>query len=110
MSGLTPELPYHNGNGAQHHVPRSRRAFIKSVSPRLAALEDAVGALEDAIEALRLDAGEVNKSAGSNPLIEVRIANLVEHVTRLDERVRVVDLRSARTRRHTLVLADQIAD
>ena len=110
MSGLTPELPYHNGNGAQHHVPRSRRAFIKSVSPRLAALEDAVGALEDAVEALRLDAGKVNKSAGSNPLIEVRIANLVEHVTRLDERVRVVDLRSARTRRHTLVLADQIAD
>jgi hypothetical protein len=45
----------------------------------------------------------------SDPLLSARIDNLLEHVVRLAEAVRLIDGRSRRTRRHALALADQLA-
>ena len=95
-----------NGNGRAH--PRSRRAFLKAAPAR-------IGALEDQVEALELRLGVVAKALASKadgPLtvaLETRLDNLVEAVVKLAEQTRRVDLRSARTRRRALALADQLA-
>jgi hypothetical protein len=96
MSG--PELVYHNnGNGAQHHVPRSRKEFLRSAPGRIAVLEDQVEMLQTFTEDPQTAA------------IEVRLDNLVEVVVKLVEQVRIIDGRSARTRRRALALADQLS-
>jgi hypothetical protein len=108
MSGLTPELPYHNGNGAQHHVPRSRRAFLKAAPARIAFLEDQIEGLEICLETI----AKALASKAEDPrtvAVEARVNNLAEIVAVLAGRVRIIDRRSARTRRRALALADQLA-
>ena len=103
MADRVVATPRNGGNGAVYPAPLSPRAFFDSVPGRLAALEDAVEVLK-----LHLGVGEVKKPAAvvSDPALTARVDNLAEHVGRLTEKVRLVDGRSRRTRRHPMHIAD----
>jgi hypothetical protein len=96
-----------NGNGRAH--PRSRRAFLKAAPARIGLLEDQVESLATRLDAIiRALASKVEDPRTA--AIELRVDNLVEAVITLGKQVRVIDRRSARTRRRALALADQISD
>jgi hypothetical protein len=97
------QVPSNGNNGSIHPEPMSRRVFIRFAPRRIGVLEDQV---DDAV--CRIAALETKPSA--DPALAARVDNLVEEVTRLTEKVKLVDRRSARSRRKMATIADYLAE
>jgi hypothetical protein len=94
--GVIDTTPSSHGNG--HNSPLSRRAFIRSVPPRLNVLEDQVDACVQ-----RLDEATGRRTAAEVGLA-IRLDNFIEHFARLAAQLRRADRRSLRTQRRLAAL------
>ena len=89
--------PSSHGNG--HNPPLSRRAFMRSVPPRLNVLEDQVDACVQ-----RLD-GVTGQRTAAEVALTIRFDNFIEHFGRLAKQLQRADRRSLRTQRRLSALA-----
>jgi hypothetical protein len=101
-------------NGNPHLSPfaiprRVRRAlpdFTRTVEAQLGRLAHQLDALEARVAALEAKPSVVT----SDPALAARMDNIVEIVGRLEARLKLVDKRSARTRRRAAVIGDLVSD